>query len=147
MLTTFSSLCAAEFVKMTTCGKARNFINTTIFPFERPMTSVTGMPCNVTGNATIIQRNLMSLMGTNDFHYLTTKALKLIDGEWPIYASVKQAMIGSNNGLAPNRRQAITWTKNGLLLKGPFEKNFRENSIKIQQCPCKKMNLKISSAK
>ena len=36
--------------------------------------------------------------------------LSLIEAEWRIYASVNKKIIGSDNGLSPDRRQAIIWT-------------------------------------
>ena len=39
------------------------------------------------------------------------------------------AVIGSDNGLSPGRRQAIIWTNNGMLLIGPLGTNFSEISI------------------
>ena len=44
----------------------------------------------------------------------------------------KLTIIGSDNGLSPDRRQAIIWTNAGLLLTGPLRKYFSENLIKIQ---------------
>ena len=41
----------------------------------------------------------------------------------------KLAMIGSDNGLAPTRRQAIIWTNARILLMGPLENNFSETLI------------------
>ena len=41
-------------------------------------------------------------------------------------------IIGSDNGLSPDRRQAITWTNAGILLFRPFETNFSEILIKIR---------------
>ena len=32
---------------------------------------------------------------------------------------IKLTIIGSDNGLSPDRRQAIIWTKAGILLIGP----------------------------
>ena len=43
----------------------------------------------------------------------------------------KLTIIGSDNGLSPDRRQAIIWTKAGILLIGPLRTNFNEISIKI----------------
>ena len=36
------------------------------------------------------------------------------------------AIIGSDNGLSPGRRQAIIWTNAGILSIGPFGTNFSE---------------------
>ena len=38
---------------------------------------------------------------------------------------------GSDNGLSPGRRQAITWTNVGILLIGPIGTNFSEMLIEI----------------
>ena len=35
-------------------------------------------------------------------------------------------IIGSDNGLSPDRRQAIIWTNSGILLTGPLGTNFSE---------------------
>ena len=41
------------------------------------------------------------------------------------------AIIGSDNGLSPGRRQAIIWTNAGILLIGPLGTNLSEIVIKI----------------
>ena len=56
-------------------------------------------------------------------------------------------VIGSDNGLSPERRQAIIWTNAGILLIGPLGTNFSEISIAVQTFSVKKMHLKMSSAK
>ena len=56
-------------------------------------------------------------------------------------------IIGSDNGLASDRRQAIIWTNAGLLLIGPLGTNFSEILIEILTFSFKKMRLKVSSAK
>ena len=56
-------------------------------------------------------------------------------------------IIGSDNGLSPDRRQAIIWTKAGILLIGPLGTNFSEILIEILTFSFKKMRLKVSSAK
>ena len=43
-----------------------------------------------------------------------------------IYASVNRVHIGSDNGLSPVRRQAVTWTNIHLLSIEPLETNFSE---------------------
>ena len=58
-----------------------------------------------------------------------------------MYVSVNWVGIDSDNGLAPNRCQAIIWTNTGLLSIGPLGTNFSEILIKIQ------MHLKILSVK
>ena len=59
----------------------------------------------------------------------------------------KLTIIGSDNGLLPDRRQAIIWTNAGLLLIGPLWTNFSEILIEILTFSFKKMRLKVSSAK
>ena len=59
----------------------------------------------------------------------------------------KLAIIGSDNGLSPGRRQAIIGTNAGLLLIGPLGRNFSEILIKIHTFSFKKMHLKMSSEK
>ena len=56
-------------------------------------------------------------------------------------------IIGSDNGLSPNRRKAINWTNAGILLIGPLGTNFSEISIQILTFSFKKIHLKVSSAK
>ena len=59
--------------------------------------------------------------------------LQLINppNECRIYASVNLASLGSSNGLAPVRHQAITWTNAELMLIGPLAANLSEIRIKI----------------
>ena len=57
----------------------------------------------------------------------------------------KLTIIGSDNGLSPERRQANIWT-NGILLIGTLGTNFSEILIGIQTFSFKKMHLKMSSA-
>ena len=59
----------------------------------------------------------------------------------------KLTIIGSDNGLAPSRRQAIISTNAGILLIRPSGTNFSEILIEIMTFSFKKMNLKLSSAK
>ena len=55
-------------------------------------------------------------------------------------------IIGSDNGLSPDRRQAIAWTNAELLLIAPLVTN-SEFSFKMTTFLFKKMHLKTSSAK
>ena len=41
------------------------------------------------------------------------------------------AIMGSDNGLSPGRRQAIIWTNDGILLIEPLWTHFEEISIEI----------------
>ena len=60
---------------------------------------------------------------------------------------VKLTIIDSDNGLSPERRQAIIWTNAGILLIGPLRTNFSEILIGFQTFSFKKMRLIMSSAK
>ena len=53
-------------------------------------------------------------------------------------------IIGSDNGLSPGRRQAITWTNVGILLIGPLGTNFGAVLIEIHTFSFKKIHLKMS---
>ena len=59
----------------------------------------------------------------------------------------KLTIIGSDNGLSPDRHQAIIWTNAGILLIGPLGTNFSEIVIEIYIFSFKKMHLKMSSGK
>ena len=59
----------------------------------------------------------------------------------------KLTFIGSDNGLAPGRRQAIIWTNDGILLIRTLGTNFSEIVSEIHSFSFKKMDLKMSSAK
>ena len=59
----------------------------------------------------------------------------------------KLTIIGSDNGLSPDRRQAIIWTNAGILLIGPLGTNLIEILIEILIFSFKKMRLIVSSAK
>ena len=56
-------------------------------------------------------------------------------------------IIGSDNGLSPDRRQAIIWTNDGILSIGPSGTNFSEIVIKINPFSFYKMYRKRSSGK
>ena len=59
----------------------------------------------------------------------------------------KLTVIASDNGLSPERRQAIIWTNARIMLIGPLGTNFSEIFIEIQTFSLKKIRLKMSSAK
>ena len=59
----------------------------------------------------------------------------------------KLTIIGSDNGLSPERRQVIIWTNAGILSNGPLGTSFSEILIEIYTYSFKKMHLKISSGK
>ena len=59
----------------------------------------------------------------------------------------KITIIGSDNDLSPDRRQAIIWTNVGILLIQTIGTNFSEKLSDIHTFSFKKMHLKMSSAK
>ena len=59
----------------------------------------------------------------------------------------KLTIIGSDNGLSHERRQAIIWTNAGILLIRPLRTNFSENLIEIQTFSLMKIRSNMSSAK
>ena len=54
-------------------------------------------------------------------------------------------IIGSDNGLSPDRRQAIIWNNAGIYLIGPLGTNFSEILIEILTFSFMKMRLKVPS--
>ena len=67
---------------------------------------------------------------------------------WEMHICVDNlTIIGSDNGLSPQRRQAIIGTNVGILLFGTLGKNFSEILIKMHIFSFKKMHLKVSSGK
>ena len=60
---------------------------------------------------------------------------------------VNLTIIGSDNGLSPGRRQAITWSNVGMLLIGPLGTNFSEMLIEIHTFLFQKIHSKMSSRK
>ena len=57
----------------------------------------------------------------------------------------KVTIIGSNNGLSPDRRQSIIWTNARMLLIWPLGTNFSEILIDIYISLFKTMHLKMST--
>ena len=73
---------------------------------------------------------------------------QLIEAEWHTCVCVGNlTIIGSDNGLSPGQRQAITWTNVGILLIGSLGTNFSEIIIEIHIFSFKKIHLKMSSGK
>ena len=50
--------------------------------------------------------------------FLSDEMIQLIEAKWCMYASVSQAIIGSDNALLSDQYQAMMWTNAGLLLIG-----------------------------
>ena len=63
------------------------------------------------------------------------------------HASVKQAIVGSDNCLSPERRQAIIWTNAGILLIGTLGTKFSQILSEVHTFSFKKMQLKMPTAK
>ena len=57
------------------------------------------------------------------------------------------AIIASDNGLSPGRRQTIIWINAGIVLIEPLGSNFHEILIGIHTFSFNKMHFKMSSAK
>ena len=70
----------------------------------------------------------------NELQHVTLPAQShfLTHWGWVTHICVsKLTIIGSDNGLSPDRHQAIIWTNAGLLLIGPLGTNFSEILIEI----------------
>ena len=77
-----------------------------------------------------------------------TSGFSLTHWGWVMHICVGNlTIIGSDNGLSPDRRQAIIWINAEILLIGPLGTNFSEILIEILTFSFKKMHLKRSSAK
>ena len=88
-----------------------------------------------------ISNHIIILSGIWLFSYI----LNLTHRGWVTHICVsKLTIIGSDNGLSPDRRQAIIWTNAGLLLIGPLGTNFGDILIEIWTFSFKKMRLKVS---
>ena len=68
-------------------------------------------------------------------------------GRVPHICVGKTTIIGSDNGLSPDRCQAIIWTNAGILLIGLLGTYFGEIFIEIHTFSFTKMHLKMSSGK
>ena len=73
--------------------------------------------------------------------------LKFIEAEWHVYEPVNDAIITSDNGLSPARRQPIIWTNDDTLSIRPFGTHFNEILFEIQEFSFTKIHLNISSAR
>ena len=86
-------------------------------------------------------------------HHISYSVGSKIDNTLTVWGRVthisvsKLTILGSDNGLSPDRHQAIIWTNAGLLLIGPLGTNFSEILIEILIFSSTEMRLKVSSAK
>ena len=105
------------------------------------------VPCNLTKSLQLIWRSV-----THKWN-LWVPNLQVICSSLTHWGRVTHicvfnlTIIGSDNGLSPDRRQAIIRTNAGILLIGPLGTNFSEILIGIQTFSFKKMHLKMASAK
>ena len=67
----------------------------------------------------------------------------LIEAEWCLYAFVNSAIIGSDDGLLPDRYQDIIWTNARILLIELLGTNFNEILIEIHAFLFTKIHLKM----
>ena len=86
------------------------------------------------------------LLGVRCYNMMHSNCTSLTHWVTHICVSIL-TIIGSHNGLSPERRQAIIWTNFGILLIGTLETNFSEIISKIHTFSFKKMHLKTLSAK
>ena len=77
--------------------------------------------------------------------------MDVVKNDWAIfiiYASPAQAIIASDNGLSPVRRQATIWTNAAILsIIDHKEHNSVKFYLRIQKFSLKKMHLKMLSGK
>ena len=103
--------------------------------------------------------NLLNVITDHSTQVDQIKILNVVSSKPPVNQSLTHwgrvthicvgnlTIIGSDNGLLPGRRQAITWTNVGILLIGPLGTNFSEMLIEIHKFSFKKIHLKMSSGK
>ena len=85
----------------------------------------------------------------NHNHFFWKVIIRMIISltHWGHICVSKLTIIGSDNGLSPDRRQANIWTNAGILLIGTLGTNFSVILSEIHTFSFKKMHLKTSSAK
>ena len=89
----------------------------------------------------------MVSLGLNSLHCCTAGGSLTHWGRVTHICVSKLTIIGSDNGLSPDRRQAIIWTNAGILSIGPLGTKLSEILIAIHIFSFKKMHLKMSSGK
>ena len=91
----------------------------------------------------------MKTVSRNHLHIwsITNKTNYLIITHMLTYGKVDQALIPSDTGVWPDRRQAISRTNVGILAIGPLRVNSSDILMKIQLFSFKKTKFKSSSAK
>ena len=89
----------------------------------------------------LVHANNKETINVSHYPLLRESTGWLIEDEWRIYASVNYTIIGSDNGLSPDRHQSIIWTSAGILLIGPLGTNFSGILIETRTFSFKKMHL------
>ena len=125
------------------------------------ITVMTYLPCNSGysytwkyGNHTEAGSQCLQRLVLFLANFLTFEESEYIFDDWEfihqgwvthIFVS-KEAIIGSDNNLSPNRRQIIIWTSAGVFLVGRLGTHFSKILFKIQQFPSKR-HLKMTPVK
>ena len=92
-------------------------------------------------------RFYVDLFMPNPYDDLANFSIKTHWGRATHICVSRLTIIGSDNGLPPDRRQAIIWTNAGILLIGLLGTNFSEILIEIYTFLFRKIYLKMSSGK
>ena len=95
----------------------------------------------------VSSRSLMTMTMTIWWPRSGVWIYQIVTGVTSVVGVPSTHLVGSDNGLSPGRRQAITRTNDGILLIGPLGTNFSEILSNIHTFSFKKMHLKTSSAK
>ena len=129
----------------------------TVIIYGLPIISIFGMwhlP-NILGGWNLPNMNMIQQISTSNFvkaemSTKTTITNGVLLTHWGRVTHIcvsKLTIIGSDNGLSPDRRQAIIWTSGEILLIRPLGTSFSEIVIGIYTFSFKKKLLKVSSAK
>ena len=116
-----------------------------LFPWRKIFLQIsTGLPC-VSVNTDL---SPYDITGSQSVLYPKVKLISLTHWGRVTHICVGNlTIIGSDKGLSPGRRQAITGTNVGILLIGPLGTSFSEMLIEIHTLSFKKIHLKMSSGK
>ena len=93
-------------------------------------------------------QNTITFIQGNSLKNIVSKMITISLTHWAQVTNIsdgKLTIIGSDNGLSPDQRQAIIWTNAGILSIGPLGTNSSEILITIQTFSFKKMHLNMSS--
>ena len=111
-------------------------------PVKQPWNIRTNIQPNLEERGNIVYSSFDILY----YHFFTLVSLTHWSRVTHICVS-KLNITGSDNGLLPDRCQAIIWTDAGILLIGPLGTNVSETLIEIHTFSFMKMHLKMSSGK